>query len=263
MRQPHQDELLDHHLRTYLGNIEPAALAELRACLEWMDVPGGQTLMTQGEPGDAMYLVLSGRLRAYVNDEDGTPRAVREMGRGQIVGEMSVITGEPRLATVVTVRDSVLVRLAKTDFNRLLATSPQLSVVLTRQIIEHLQSREDLFRAARPVTIGLLPISAGVHARAFAQRLARNWPTRPGARRRCGGVDADLEVRGWRCDAVEPAGACDALDRDRGGERVRAAGRRRHADALDAALLPAGPTRSCCWPTPRSRRRCIRPRPNT
>ncbi|MFO1323987.1 MAG: patatin-like phospholipase family protein [Burkholderiales bacterium] len=172
MRQPHQDELLDHHLRTYLGNIEPAAMAELRACLAWMDVPGGQTLMSQGEDGDAMYLVLSGRLRAYVNDENGTPRAVREMGRGQIVGEMSVITGEPRLATVVTVRDSVLVRLAKADFNRLLATSPRLSVVLTRQIIEHLQSREDLFRAARPVTIGLVPISAGVQPGPFAQRLA-------------------------------------------------------------------------------------------
>jgi hypothetical protein len=110
MRQPHQDELLELHLRIYLGDVEPAALAELRACLEWMDVPAGQPLMTQGEAGDAMYLVLSGRLRAYVNDEDGTPRAVREMGRGQIVGEMSVITGEPRLATVVTVRDSVLVR---------------------------------------------------------------------------------------------------------------------------------------------------------
>jgi NTE family protein len=172
MRQLHQDELLDHHLRIYLGNVEPAALAELRACLEWMDVPGGRTLMTQGEAGDAMYLVLSGRLRAYVNDEDGVPRAAREMGRGQIVGEMSVITGEPRRATVVTVRDSVLVRLGKSDFNRLLATSPQLSVVLTRQIIEHLQSREDLFRAARPVTIGLIPISGGVQAGAFAQRLA-------------------------------------------------------------------------------------------
>jgi NTE family protein len=174
MRQPHQDELLEHHLRTYLGDVGPSAFAELRACLEWMDVPGGQALMTQGEAGDAMYLVLSGRLRAYVNDEYGTPRAVREMGRGQIVGEMSVITGEPRLATVVSVRDSVLVRLRKADFNRLLATSPQLSVVLTRQIIEHLQSREDLFRAARPVTIGLIPVSDGVKVGPFAQRLAAN-----------------------------------------------------------------------------------------
>ena len=127
MHLPHQDELLQRHLRTFLGDIEPAALDELRACLEWMTVPTGVSLMNEAEQGDAMYLVLSGRLRAYVKDDEGRPQAVREMGRGQIVGEMSVITGEPRRATVVTLRECVLVRLAKADFDRLLATSPRVS----------------------------------------------------------------------------------------------------------------------------------------
>ena len=209
MRQAHQDELLERHLRTYLGDVGPAAVAELRACLQWRDVPAGQTLMKQGESGDAMYLILSGRLRAYVEDESGESHAVRELGRGQIVGEMSVITGDPRLATVVTVRDSVLVRLAKSDFHRLLANSPQLSVVLTRQIIEHLQSREDLFRTARPVTIALVPISAGVQAGEFAQRLAQHL-ARVG---RVGVVDAstidgDLDEPGIaRRDGDDPAAA--------------------------------------------------------
>ena len=77
MRLPHQDELLERHLRTYLGDIEEAALDELRACLEWMTVPAGVTMMHEGEAGDAMYLVLTGRLRAYVKDDDGRPNAVR------------------------------------------------------------------------------------------------------------------------------------------------------------------------------------------
>jgi NTE family protein len=174
MYLPHQDELLQHHLRTYLPDVEPAALDELRSCLEWMTVPAGTTLMREGEAGDAMYLVLTGRLRAYVKDGDGAPQAVREMGRGQIVGEMSVITGEPRRATVVTVRDSVMVRLPKSDFDRLLATSPRLSVVMTRQIIEHLRSRDDRYRVPRPVTIALVPVSRGVDRRAFARSLARH-----------------------------------------------------------------------------------------
>ena len=174
MRLPHQDDLLQRHLRTFLGDVEPAALDELRACLEWITVPAGVAIMNEGEEGDAMYLVLSGRLRAYVKDDEGRPQAVREMGRGQIVGEMSVITGEPRRATVATVRDSVLVRLPKADFDRLLTTSPKLSVVMTRQIIEHLRSREESFRAARPVTIALVPVSGGVDVRALAQSLARH-----------------------------------------------------------------------------------------
>ena len=88
----HQDALLTQHLRAYLGDIEPAALALLRQRLTWVEIAGGQTLMTQGEPGDSMYLSISGRLRAYVNDEDGVPRMVREMGRGQVIGEMSLYT---------------------------------------------------------------------------------------------------------------------------------------------------------------------------
>jgi NTE family protein len=139
-----------------------------------MTVPAGVTLMHEGEAGDAMYLVLTGRLRAYVKDDDGGAKVVREMGRGQIVGEMSVITGEPRRATVVTVRDSVLVRLAKPDFDRLLATSPRLSVVMTRQIIEHLRSGDARYRAPRPVNIALVPVSSGVDVRGFAKSLARH-----------------------------------------------------------------------------------------
>lgn len=174
MRQHYQDDLLDRHLRTYLGDIEPQSIALLRQQLEWVEIAGGQVLMTQGEPGDAMYLVLSGRLRAYLNDDDGTRRAAREMGRGQIIGEMSLITGEPRSATVIAIRDSVLVRLAKSAFNALFATSPQLSIVLTRQIIEHLRASSSRQVLARPVTIGLIPISAGVSTRQFADRLAEH-----------------------------------------------------------------------------------------
>ena len=202
MRQPYQDELLDRHLKTYLRNVEPAALDEMRASLEWLEVPGGHTLMTQGEAGDAMYLVLSGRLRSYVNDEDGTPRFGREMGRGEIVGEMSLVTGQPRRATVVTIRDCVLVRLGKADFNRLLATSPQLSTVIMRQIIEHLRAGPEGRGASRPVTIGVVPISAGVDARAFADRLA--LPLAQFGRVRV--VDADLEtlrINDGDGDAVE------------------------------------------------------------
>jgi len=45
-----------------------------------------------------------------VRDEEGVPRMVREMGRGQVIGEMSLYTDEPRSASVVAIRDSVLVR---------------------------------------------------------------------------------------------------------------------------------------------------------
>ncbi len=168
----HHDQLLTQHLRHFFGELEPEVLALLREQLEWVEVVGGQTLMEQGEPGDSMYLSVSGRLRAYVRQDDGTQRMVREMSRGQVIGEMSLYTDEPRSATVVAIRDSVLVRLNKAHFNELLARSAQVSVALTRQIIQRLKTEHQPTQFAAPVTIGLIPITDGVALRDFADKLA-------------------------------------------------------------------------------------------
>jgi NTE family protein len=168
----HQDALLVQHLRNFLGDIEPAALALLHERLTWVEIAGGQPLMEQGAPGDSMYLSISGRLRTYVRDEDGVPRVVRELGRGQVIGEMSLYTDEPRSATVVAIRDSVLVRLDKAHFAELLASGSQVSLALTRQIIHRLQTQRDRNPVPLPVTITLLAVSEGVALRGFADKLA-------------------------------------------------------------------------------------------
>jgi len=178
-RQRFLDELLERHLRAIFGDIDTRAMKLLRRHLEWMEIAGGETLMRQGDEGDAMYFTVSGRLRAYVRHEDGTQHMVGEMSRGHMIGEMSLYTGEPRAATVVAVRDSVLVRLAKPEFNRLLARSARVSITLTRQIIQRLKG--DTLRASnghsldrdRPVTMALLPITAGIDLAAFGAELAR------------------------------------------------------------------------------------------
>ena len=168
----HHDALLSQHLRAFLGDIEPAAMALLRERLSWVEVAGGQTLMEQGAPGDSMYLSISGRLRAYVRDEEGVPRMVREMGRGQVIGEMSLYTDEPRSASVVAIRDSVLVRLDKAHFAELLASSSQVSLALTRQIIRRLQTQHNRNPVPLPVTISLLAVTDGIDLRGFAAKLA-------------------------------------------------------------------------------------------
>ena len=168
------NQLLTEHLRNFLQGIEPDALELLRAHLEWVEVPGGSTLMNQGEPGESMYLTVSGRLRAYVRSDDGPQRRVADMGRGQVIGEISLFTDAPRAATVVAVRDSVLVRLTKSVFKTLLASSAQVSIALTRQIIQRLQSGTvNVAALERPVAMGLLPVSNGVDLQSFGESMAR------------------------------------------------------------------------------------------
>ena len=112
MMTDYPEQVLNQHLQRMLSDVDAEAIALLRGHLEWFEVAAGDTLMRQGEAGDAMYLSISGRLRVTVRDDGGVDRMVREMGRGEIMGEMSLYTDEPRTATVIAIRDSLLVRLA-------------------------------------------------------------------------------------------------------------------------------------------------------
>lgn len=172
MTTDYPELVLNQHLQRMLSDLDAEAIALLRRHLQWVEVAAGDTLMRQGEPGDAMYLSISGRLRVTVRDDGGVEHMVREMGRGEIIGEMSLYTDEPRTATVVAIRDSLLVRLAKSEFSRLLASSAQMSILLTRQMIKRLTSTSLLTAVPPPVAMALLPVTAGVDGADFARRLA-------------------------------------------------------------------------------------------
>lgn len=171
MSSSFQADLLDRHLIALLGDVEPAALKLLREHLAWVSLAGGRTLMNQGDPGDAMYLVVSGRLRARQRQDDGTERVIRDMGRGQVIGELSLFTDEPRSATIVAVRDSVLVKLGKAAFNDLLAHSARLSMLITRQIIHRLQNPAPSGTSLRPVSLAMFRVSEGVDLPAVGRQL--------------------------------------------------------------------------------------------
>jgi NTE family protein len=170
-RPAHRDAMLAQQLKVLLGDVEPSVISYLQQRLQWIELSAGEVLLEQGEAGDAAYLTISGRLRVYARAGDGQPRMVRELSRGAVIGEMSLYTGEPRTATVVAVRNSVLVKLEKHDFEPLLAISPQVSITLTRLIIGRLQTEHLRQPLPAPVTVAVVPITDRVPDD-FVQRLA-------------------------------------------------------------------------------------------
>jgi len=189
MSENFQDRLLTKLLQDFLGSVDPSALALLRQHLEWVEIEGGATLLQQGDPGDSMYLSVSGRLRVYVTGESGEEKMVRELSRGQVIGEMSLYTAEPRSATVIAIRDSVLVRLSKSAFTELVATNSQLSFALTRHIIKRLQTDTGQTQQTPPVTVALIPVTqGGVDLDGFTRQLAEHL----GKNGRVCVVDADM-----------------------------------------------------------------------
>src|SRR5512139_3905626 len=118
-----------------LTGADPATVEELGRLLRPVHVRAGDEVVRQGDAGDRLYLVRSGRLRVFVESDDGM-RAVRELGAGSTIGELALLTGAPRSATVQAVRDSELLELDSDVFHELLRRDPEFAVAVARSLAE-------------------------------------------------------------------------------------------------------------------------------
>jgi predicted acylesterase/phospholipase RssA/CRP-like cAMP-binding protein len=139
------------------GVLDSAALAEVARAFEWGVIHGGTNLMCEGDPGDSLYVVVTGKLKVVVRDPAGGERAVAEVGRGGNVGEMSLLTGAPRSATVRAVRDTVVGRLSRVRFEELLRAYPDAVLTLTRMLATWLtESNRTAASEEVPATLALV-----------------------------------------------------------------------------------------------------------
>jgi CRP-like cAMP-binding protein len=139
--RPSAEEVVEQLSRMLPGT--PASLLEeLEPQLQWVALPRGTTVMEQGQVGDHLYFVVSGRLSASAIRDDGTHVPLGEMGPGESVGEMALLgNGGPRTATVETLTDCELLRLSKAGFDSLLAHDPSASATLAKMMANRLQER--------------------------------------------------------------------------------------------------------------------------
>lgn len=157
------------------SGLERHTLAEVAGQIEWLHIHGGSVLFRQGDEGDALYVVVSGRLRVLLErpDRKGIHRALRDVTRSETVGEIALVTGEARSATVVALRDTELGRLSRPAFTRLLEREPATAMGLTRMLARWLaSSNEPPLGKTRPATIALVPLGADVPLRDFSRQIA-------------------------------------------------------------------------------------------
>jgi len=134
--------LLGHALVQLFGEACAGSFREIEAGLEVVHLAGGESLFSQGDPGDCMYIVLGGRLRAVARRDGGGERLLGEIVGGESVGELALITGDPRNASVEAIRDSLLIRLSKASFETLVRSRPELLLSLSRLVIRRFAREE-------------------------------------------------------------------------------------------------------------------------
>ena len=159
-------------------HLNPNVLQDLASELDLVMLKGGETLMREEDPGDCMYTVINGRLHTFIHTNEDTEKYLGEIGSGESVGEMALITGEDRSATVKAARDSELVKISKTGFDRLMQKHPEAMMEIARVIVTRMRGLMHTFGPINQLkTVAVIPSGSGVDVSGFAKQLSLSMDT--------------------------------------------------------------------------------------
>jgi NTE family protein/lysophospholipid hydrolase len=161
------------HRSSLFSSLDPDVLRDLEGEFETFLLYGGETLFREGDPGDFLCIVVSGRLRVVVRRGDGQDNTMTELASGEIVGEMAVVTGERRTATIDAIRDTQLAKLTKASFERFLSKHGRAAVeVVVRKLAERLRDTTAGRHGQRNIsTVAMIPAHTTAPAGDFCERL--------------------------------------------------------------------------------------------
>lgn len=125
--------LTQNALFGHLSHDQLEAIAPLTRCIRFAE---GEAVIIEGDEGDALFQVVSGRVQVLKQLEGGISKPVAQLGPGAIFGEMSVFSEEPRSATVRSLQESVLLEVERDDLRPLLEGNPTLVATLAELIGE-------------------------------------------------------------------------------------------------------------------------------
>jgi CRP-like cAMP-binding protein len=131
-------------------------LESLASACRWEHVVAGQTLLQEGAPGDSLMILVDGHARVEREGRDGRSLVVAQRGPGEPVGELALLDGGPRSATVVAAEPMQVMVLPREAFLSVLHSAPSLAVALLaclsrslRRATDQVDSLHELLQALR------------------------------------------------------------------------------------------------------------------
>jgi CRP-like cAMP-binding protein len=120
-------------------SIPLSELEALSKVLRSVTVAPGTVLFNKDEPGDTMYLIRDGKVRIFIKDSDGNEITFRYYAKGSVIGEFSLLDGQPRSASADVNEPLVAWMLDRADFDMLLNERPLFGVELMRSLAERVR----------------------------------------------------------------------------------------------------------------------------
>jgi len=130
-------------------DLSPGSLNNIVSIAEQQVLPEGAVIVSQDEPADTFFVVISGRVKVFLTSPEGTENTLSRLGPGEGFGEMALLTGEPRSASVKTLTPTSLLIISKTYFDQLCKVNPEISASFLKILSKRIRKgNEELFNAA-------------------------------------------------------------------------------------------------------------------
>lgn len=130
------------HIKTVplFSSVPESELEKIGTRLKSVFCKQGEIIISEGEVGDCLYIIREGRVKVVVNAGMGEDEIVLSyLTDGDYFGEMALITGEPRSATVIAETDTHLWQLDKNDFDAMVLNNPSITLSLTHMLSQRLK----------------------------------------------------------------------------------------------------------------------------
>jgi CRP-like cAMP-binding protein len=143
------------------------ALAQISQRCRWQHCRAGQQIIDHLDRTTDCFLIGAGSVRVIVNSSSGKEITFRDIGAGELVGELSALDGRPRSASVVAMTDAQIGRMSSADLWDILRNQPDAAAVLIRKLTALVREMSD-----RIVAISAMPLGSRVQAELLRQAMA-------------------------------------------------------------------------------------------
>jgi CRP/FNR family transcriptional regulator, cyclic AMP receptor protein len=108
--------------------------------------PKGYVVFQEGEEGDALYIIVNGKVRVMIYDDEGREYILDIIGKDGFFGELSLIDELPRSANIITIEDSTFLVIKRVEFSKLLIDNPVLTLSIMKTLSKRLRAADERIR---------------------------------------------------------------------------------------------------------------------
>ena len=130
------------HVPIFAG-LEATELAKIEMQMVRRSFAKNTVILSEGDSSDSLYVILQGKVKVYLNDEQGKEAIINYQGAGEYFGELALIDDSERSASVMTVEKSDFAVISKAAFHSVLEKNPQIAIHLLKDLARRIRALTD------------------------------------------------------------------------------------------------------------------------